>query len=430
MSKIEQLFSPHMHIWYTYITHISPPHISKSQNIRLFCDCNRRISVYNEISFSIYPHPMIQRTITPTLIKQCFTRKAIIIYWPRQVGKTTLVKQIQEQFWERPSLYVSGDENETREIRQPSSTILKSLVTGYDLIIIDEAQKIKEIGNILKLLVDTYPEKQIIATGSSSFDLAYSISEPLTWRAYIHHLYPLSLEEIYGQTPLIPTRLEQRMLYGAYPEVVQPQHLSGKEYLTSLFNNYLYKDILSYEGIKKHELIVKLIQALALQIGNEYRYLELANTLWSDKQTIAKYMLILEQAFIITTLPPLYSNQRKEIKSHKKVYFRDLWVRNAAINNFSPLHMRNDVWQLRENLCIIERTKYISYYNLPHKQYFWRISAGPEIDYIEQSDNQYDCREFKYSTNKGASLPAKFADTYEQHSFTVIRPDTIGEFVR
>jgi predicted AAA+ superfamily ATPase len=252
----------------------------------------------------------------------------------------------------------------------------------------------------------------------------------LTWRAIVHHLYPLSLEEIYWQIPLTRITLEQKMIYGAYPNVVQPEWQPWQEYLASLFNNYLYKDILSFEGIKKHGLIVKLIQALALQIGNEFSYTELANTLWSNKDTIAKYILILEQAFIIKTLSPLFSNQRREIKAHKKVYFWDLWVRNAAINNFNPLVLRNDVWQLRENLCFIERTKYISYHNIDHKQYFRRETAGSEIDYIEQHWDQYDCREFKYSPKKWGSLPSAFDKRYPNNTFDVIRTDTIWTFVR
>jgi uncharacterized protein len=373
---------------------------------------------------------MIQRTITKQLIEWCFHGKALILYWPRQVGKTTLVKDIQNHFSAKSSLYVSWDDIETQEIRKPSLNLLTSIISHYDIIVIDEAQKIQDIWNIIKILVDSFPQKQIIATGSSSFDLAYSISEPLTWRAIIHHLYPLSLEEIYGQTPLTTIALEQKMIYGSYPNVIEPKHLSWQEYLTSLFNNYLYKDILSFEGIKKHSLIVKLIQVLALQIWNELNYAKLADILWSNKDTIAKYVLILEQAFIIKTLSPLFSNQKREIKAHKKVYFWDLWVRNAAINNFNPLALRNDTWQLRENLCFIERTKYISDHNIHHKQYFRRETAWSEIDYIEQHWEQYDCFECKYSPKKWASLPKAFNKNYPNNTFDVIRTDTIWWFIR
>ncbi len=373
---------------------------------------------------------MIERTITDTLIWECFAGKAIILYWPRQVGKTTLVKKLQEHFKERKSLYITGDDIEIKEIWKASIQVLSQLVAGAELIIIDEAQKIDDIGNILKLLVDNHPEKQIIATWSSSFDLAHNISEPLTGRAYIHHLYPLSIEEIYEQKPLSSISIEQRMLYWWYPNAVVGDNQNPQDYLKHVIDHYLYKDILAFEWIKKHDLVIKLTQALALQIGNEFSYLELANLLWSNKDTIAKYMLILEQAFIIKTLSPLHTNKRREIKAHKKVFFRDLWVRNAAINNFNPLNLRNDVWQLWENLCFIERTKYIQYRGIPHRQYFWRQTSWPEIDYIEQEAESYYAREFKYSIKKWASLPKAFAERYTDTQFDVIRTDTIGKFVR
>lgn len=370
---------------------------------------------------------MFLRIITPLIKQQCFAGKVIIIYGPRQVGKTTITQTIQQSFPDKKSLYLTGDDIEIKEILIPSIKVLSSLVASYDLIIIDEAQRITDIGLVLKLLVDTYPDKQFIATWSSSFELANTVSEPLTGRAYIHYLYPLSLEEI-GQA-ISTISLEQRMIYGSYPESLSPIHQTPQQYLKSLIDNYLYKDLLNYEGIKKFDIIYKLVQALALQIGNEFSYMELARTIGSNKDTVAKYITILEQAFIIKTLAPLHNNQRKEIKSHKKVYFWDLGVRNAVINNFNPLSLRNDVGQLWENLCFIERTKYISYHQILHNQYFWRKTAWPEIDYIEQSNDHYHAREFKYSTHKWASLPQDFAQSYPSHDFDVIRPDTIVDFV-
>lgn len=373
---------------------------------------------------------MIQRTIFDTLVQECFQGKALILYGPRQVGKTTLVKQLQKHFDKKRSLYVTWDDVEIKEIWKASLQVLSQVVAGAELVIIDEAQKIHDIGNILKLLVDNFPDKQIIATGSSSFDLAHTISEPLTGRAYIHHLYPLSIQEIYEQKPLSSISIEQRMLYGGYPQAVLDTNQHPQDYLKHIIDHYLYKDILAFEWIKKHDLVIKLTQALALQIGNEFSYLELANLLWSNKDTIAKYMLILEQAFVIKTLSPLHTNKRREIKAHKKVFFRDLWVRNAAINNFNPLNLRNDVWQLRENLCFIERTKYIQYHSLSRRQYFRRVTSWPEIDYIEQDGETYYAREFKYSTKKWASLPKSFAQRYTDNHFDVIRTDTVSDFVR
>lgn len=371
---------------------------------------------------------MFDRKLTEHIISQFFQHKVIIIYWPRQVGKTTLSNVCINTFPHKKTLNIVWDDADIQELRKPSLALLNQLTAGYDIIFIDEAQKIKQIGIILKLLVDHFPDKQIIATWSSSFDLAQSITEPLTWRAFIHTLYPLSIQEVYDTKPLSTTELEQRLLFWSYPEVLAKDQ-SPERYLKSLFDNYLYKDILSFDGIQKHELIIKLIKALALQIGNEFSYHELSELLNSNKDTIAKYVYILEQAFIIKTLPPLYTNQRREIKAHKKVYFLDLGVRNAAINNFNPLSLRNDVWQLWENFCFIERTKNIQYNQKLYNQYFRRQTAWPEIDYIEQSGDQYDCYEFKFSPKKWWSIPIGFANMYLWHNYSVIRSDNYREFI-
>ena len=198
------------------------------------------------------------------------------------------------------------------------------------------------------------------------------------------------------------SQLEQKLIYGSYPNVVSPEYLNPSEYLKLLVDQYLYKDIIAFDGIKKSSNILKLLQALALQIGNEFSYTELANTVGMDKNTIQKYISILEQSFIIKILRPLHRNQRREIKSLNKLYFRDLGVRNALLNNFNPLSLRSasDIGALWENFCIIERTKYIHYNKIPHNQYFWREVAGSEIDYIEQYGDQYDCYECKFSEKK------------------------------
>lgn len=371
---------------------------------------------------------MFDRKLTEDIISQFFHHKVIIIYWPRQIGKTTLSRLCMKRFSQKKILEIVWDDADVQELRKPSLTLLTQLTAGYDIIFIDEAQRIKQIGLILKLLVDHFPEKQIIATWSSSFDLAQSITEPLTWRAFIYALFPLSIEEIYGSKPLSSHELEQRLLFWSYPESLS-KNQSPEHYLKSLFDNYLYKDILSFDGIQKHELVIKLIKALALQIGNEFSYHELSELLHSNKDTIAKYVYILEQAFIIKTLSPLFSNQRREIKAHKKVYFLDLWVRNAAINNFNPLSLRNDVWQLWENFCFIERTKYIQYNQKLSNQYFRRQTAGAEIDYIEQNGNHYDCYEFKFSPKKWWSIPSGFVNIYPWHTYSVIRSDTYRQFI-
>ena len=375
---------------------------------------------------------MYKRIILPQLIDACFHSKAIIIYGPRQVGKTTLCRELLEKFPNKKSLYISWDDREVMQTRVPALSILSSMVIGHDIIVLDEAQRIQDIWLIIKLLVDNFPEKQIIATWSSSFDLANTIVEPLTGRAFFWYLYPLSIQEISPHAPISIIQQEQRLIYGNYPNVLLPQYLSPQEYLKLLVDQYLYKDIIAFDGIKKSSLILKLLQALALQIGSEFSYTELANTIWADKNTVQKYVSILEQAYIIKILTPLHTNQRREIKSLNKIYFRDLWVRNALINNFNPLNLRNasDIWALWENFCVIERTKYIHYNKIPHKQYFWRDWNIAEIDYIEQYWDQYDAFECKFSEKKWASIPLSFTRIYPQHSFTLRRPDTIWNSIR
>jgi predicted AAA+ superfamily ATPase len=253
---------------------------------------------------------------------------------------------------------------------------------------------------IIKVLVDNFPKKQIIATGSSSFDLANKTSEPLTGRSYLYKLYPLSIEETSPYEILSSQLIQQRLLYGSYPDVIVPKVQSPEEYLHNLVDNYLYKDILMYDGIQKTHLIMKILQALALQIGNEFSYNEIAITVGADKGTVEKYITILEQAYIISLLHPLHTNQRREIKSNKKVYFWDLGVRNALINNFSPLHFRNDVGALWENFFFIERSKYLHYHNFRQRQYFWRRIDVGEIDFVEIKDETYNCFECKFSEKK------------------------------
>lgn len=352
------------------------------------------------------------------------------MYGPRQVGKTTLTKSIQQHFSTKKTLVINGDDLDIQDSWKASVQFLTAATYEYNLIIIDEAQRITNIWLIIKILVDNFPQKQIIATGSSSFDLANKIVEPLTGRALMYHLYPLSLQEIYPHEPLTSSVLSQRMLYGSYPDVVVPKILWPESYLKSLVDNYLYKDIISFDGIKKSSLIIKILQALALQISNEFSYFEIANLVGADKSTVEKYIRILEQAFIIKLLHPLHNNQRREIKSNKKVYFRDLWVRNALIGNFKPLNMRQDVGALRENLFIIERIKYQSYRQALCNNYFWREVEGKEIDFVEVYNDFYECFECKYSIKKSTSIPTNFAHYYKDHDFHIVHSENIANRVR
>ena len=373
---------------------------------------------------------MYTRIIYNDIITHCFQHKAIILYGPRQVGKTTLVRQIQKYFTDKSSLYISGDDREIQQTLEPSLRILSIMIAPYDIVVIDEAQRIPEIWLIIKLLVDNFPNKQIIATGSSSFDLANKTSEPLTGRSYIYKLYPLSIEETSPHDIISLQLIQQRLIYGSYPDVIVPKYQLSEDYLNDLINNYLYKDLMMVDGIKKTHLIIKILQALALQIGNEFSYNEIATTVGADKWTVEKYINILEQAYIISLLHPLHTNQRREIKSNKKVYFWDLWVRNALLGNFSPLHLRNDVWALRENFFFIERSKHLHYHKMRQRQYFWRWTDAWEIDFVETKDNYYGCFECKFSDKKWWSLPNLFTLHYKNATYTIINPKNIGDYIR
>lgn len=373
---------------------------------------------------------MLSRTLLERVISNCYKGKAIILYGARQVGKTTLTTAIKDHFPDKKTLYLTGDDVVTQEYLQPTRVRLDEIVAWNELIIIDEAQRITNIGLILKLLVDAYPAKQVIATGSSSFDLANQIVEPLTGRAYIFQIYPFSLEELsaHDRTLYHITSLEKRLIYGMYPEVALSNDVQAVDYLKTLITHYLYKDILAYDWIKKSSSIMKLLQALAFQVGNEVSYNELSQIVGIDKGTIEKYIDILEQNFIVKRLQPLYRNQRQEIKALKKIYFCDLWIRNAIINNFNTLSFRNDIWALRENFCFLERSKYLSNHFVYRNQYFWRSHTSWEVDYVEEYDGKYDCYEFKWSDHKKASLPKQFVQFYTPATFSIIRPSSLREF--
>ncbi len=305
---------------------------------------------------------------------------------------------------------------------------LKRYYGKYKFLIIDEAQRVSNIGITLKLLIDNLPELQIIATGSSSFDLANKINEPLTGRCYIFHLYPLSINEI-SQTMSfheLEQSIEQRMLHGMYPDVVN----SKSEFnLRLLSEQYLYKDVLIHQNIKKSPLLFKILQALALQVWSEVSHNELANLLGSDIATISKYIGLLEQSFVIFPLPSLSRNMRNELKRAKKYYFRDTGIRNGLLQNFSPLELRTDKWALRENFVIVERIKYLHNQLKFPNLFFWRTTSQQEIDFIEESDGILHTYEIKYSPKSKAKLVNSFATAYPNHTFDIINTDTLRDYI-
>ena len=364
---------------------------------------------------------MITRTIQEAIKKDLFKGKVILLLGARQVGKTTLVKTIATDL-ELEYLWLSGDEPDTRaRLSAITSTELKQLYGHSRLVIIDEAQRIENIGLTLKLSIDHFPDVQIIATGSSAFELTNKINEPLTGRKYEYQLYPISFEELKNHTSekeesrLLATRL----IYGSYPAVLND---IGEELRTLglLTDSYLYRDLYTYEGIKKSSLFENLLKALALQIGNEVSYNELANLLGVNKATVEKYIDLLEKTFVIFRLSSLSRNVRNELKKSKKIYFYDNGIRNAIINNFQSIETRSDLGALWENYLIAERKKYIDYHRLYRHRYFWRTTQQQELDYLEEYDGAIDAYEFKWKSERNIKFSKTFLDHYDVRSKEVI----------
>ena len=372
---------------------------------------------------------MIHRIIEQ-LIKNDFGRgKIIVLMGARQVGKTTLFDSV-----------VSGSSNVLRlncdnyddrsDLENKTSTELRQLMGNHEVVIIDEAQRAKNIGLSLKMLADLKLPMQILVTGSSSLTLANEINEPATGRLIEYNLFPLSLVELMQQTsPREEKRLlEQRMIYGLYPEVVTTPG-DAKRILVNLANNYLYRDLLEYRGVKKPEVLQKLVRALALQIGSEVSYNELSRTVGVDKATVESYIDLLEKCFVVFRLPAYSSNLRREIKRGRKIYFYDNGIRNALLSNFAPLELRDDVGMLWENMMVSERIKRNSYSRSYAQMYFWRTQQQQEVDLIEEQDGRLTAFEFKWNTKKKAKLPKPFIDNYPNTDFKVISPDNYVEFV-
>ena len=318
------------------------------------------------------------------------------MYWARQVWKTTLAKEL---FKDKKYLYINWDEYTTRQMLSDVSKVwLEKLVAGREYIIFDEAQKINDIGTILKIIHENYPEKKIIATWSSSFELANSINEPLTWRKYEFKLYPLSVEEISKNFNFIEmsSKIDDFLVIWMYPEIVADY---DKESLKNLVNSYVYKDVLTFEKIKKSDELVKLLQLLAFQIGREVSYNELGQQCWLNSRTVEQYIQILEQSFIVFRLPSYTFNQRNAIKKKKKIYFRDLWVRNTLINNLNPINLRDDIGGLWENFVIVELLKKMNNH-LEDASVYFRKDQKAELDFVVSMNWELKWYEIKYARNK------------------------------
>lgn len=351
------------------------------------------------------------RTIQQAVEQSFFKGKVIVIYGARQVGKTTLIQFLQEKY-ATDSIYLNCDEPDIRNaLSDKTSTELQLFIGSKKIVFIDEAQRVKNIGLTLKLLVDNFPQNQIIATGSSSFDLSNDITEPLTGRKIEFNLYALSVNELLSQrAPLEMQRsLEFHMRYGMYPGIVSSDNPG--ESLLDIARSYLFKDIFEFQTVKNPDMLRKLLQALALQIGSEVSYNELGTMFGVDKTTVARYISLLEQGFFIFHLPPFSRNLRKELTKQRKIYFYDLGIRNALINNFNPLELRQDIGQLWENLFISERLKAVHNQRRYPNMYFWRTYQGQEIDYLEEEGGRLAGYECKWGNDKWR-IPEIFKLTY------------------
>jgi len=373
---------------------------------------------------------MIHRKITHHIANLFFKGKVILIFGARQVGKTTLVNLLLENRSES-ILSISGDEPDIREIfKEITSTQLKTLIGNHKILFIDEAQRIKNIGLTLKLIVDNIKGVQVIATGSSAFELANKTSEPLTGRKYVFHLHPIAFEEMLEHSNLLIEKrnLSQRLVYGCYPEIIIKENES-KELLKLLADSYLYKDLLLLESIKKPILLEKIVKALALQIGNQVSYNEIARLVQADKLTVEKYIDLLQKAFVIFTLPAFSRNVRNEIKKSRKIYFYDNGIRNALIGNFNSVESRTDVGALWENFLVSERLKFLTNHNSDKNIYFWRTTQQQEIDLIEEDANTLNSYEFKWNPNKNPKLSKTFLRAYPNTTFKVINKDNYESFL-
>lgn len=372
---------------------------------------------------------MIARILSQNILKDLSLNKAVILLGARQVGKTTLLTELCSN--EKKLLILNGDEPDVRELlSNVTSTQMKSLFGDAKTIIIDEAQLVPDIGISLKLITDYIKNVRLFVSGSSSIDLANKINEPLTGRKLEYYIFPISFKEMVNHHGLIEEKryLPIRLIYGYYPEIVTSQ---GNEItlLKNLAGSYLYKDILSFGEIKKPVVLDKLLKTLALQIGSEVSYSELGQTVGADKETVERYIDLLEKAYIIFRLNALNRNVRNEIKKGKKVYFYDNGIRNALIGNYQPFEIRADRSELWENFIISERIKYLNYKGFYGNYNFWRTSQQQEIDFTEEQDGKLSAYEFKLNPKKKARFSATFRNAYEIDRMETISPANIEEFV-
>ena len=372
---------------------------------------------------------MITRILQETLKQRLYKDKAIILMGARQVGKTTLLKMLFDD--KDAVLWLNGDELDIQRLFENiSATRFKAIIGNKKIVIIDEAQRIPEIGIRLKLITDQIPEVQLIATGSSSFDLAGKVNEPLTGRKWEYTMYPVAFGEMVLHHGLLEEKrlIPHRMVFGYYPDILNNQG-DEKERLKQLSDSYLYKDLLVLEQIKKPDRILKLLQALAFQIGSQVSYNELSQICGLDSKTVEKYLTFLEQTYIIFRLSSFSRNLRNELKNSRKIYFYDNGIRNAIIANFNQIENRSDVGELWENFLVSERIKFLQYSGRWTNYWYWRTKEQKEIDFIEESEGQLTSYEFKWNPGAKYKVPKLFLNTYTGSRFKIIHRENLDEFL-
>lgn len=373
----------------------------------------------------------IKRKLEETVIKHLFRQKAIIILGARQVGKSTLMNHMIDQL-DQPVLHLNCDDPDVRNILTDiNSANLRLLLGQNKVVLIDEAQRVENIGLVLKRIVDEYPNVQVLASGSSSLRLKSSINEPLTGRKYEYEMYPISTAELYDTLGLLSIRqlLESRLVYGSYPDVLTHQE-EAKDLLRTLADSYLYKDIFELDEVRKPAVLQKILVAIALQLGSEVSFSEVARTVGSDPKTVERYIDLLEKCYVLYSLPGLSRNLRNELKKTRKIFFYDTGIRNAVLQNYAPVSLRGDMGALWENFFIMERIKYNAYKGRHVNYYFWRTTSQQEIDLIEESDGEFTIFEMKWSPAKASvKFPKSFIDAYRPKQAVVVTPENYLEFL-
>ena len=374
----------------------------------------------------------ITRSLEADIKRRLFSGKAIIVFGPRQCGKTTMLRHIIEP-WADDVLWLTGDSSDTRdELNRITVARWKLILGRKKILVLDEAQRIPNIGLALKLLIDQIPEIQVIATGSSSFALEGKTAEPLTGRKFEYRLLPLSFQEMVAHAGLLEEKQfrEQRLLYGSYPDILTHPEDSVR-LLSELVNSYLFKDIYALEGLRRTKILDNLVKALAMQVGSEVSLNELAGLVGVDRKTVETYIDLLEKNYVVFSLSAYSGNMRNEIRKGKKIYFYDLGVRNAVMGNFSRTSSRTDSGGMWENYLILERLKNTLNLSFPPQCFFWRATGpqGKEIDYLEKTSNTLRAWEIKFNPASKAKIPLSFKRAYPDAETDILTPANYDNFL-